>query len=664
MSDRCTRRERKQGIHRADGCVSSRRRFLGALAPAVVGAGALRSVSVSASAAPAAAPTMPSIRIPKELGESMAQATRQPGFTGKGQTGAEIFATLCKEENLAALFCAPGNYTVTHALAAIGIPTYGGRTEGTMAAAADGFARATGEVVACSGTEGPGFTHMLQSIAAAYFANSPLLVLASNVQLAGEDTGSGTQRMLQQPATSGLKKYGKRLTAPNRVHEYGSYAFRHLKTGVPAPVHLDFPGEVAMTRFTDPAQLTHYYTKTRYRSESRAAPTTKDLAAAIELISKAERPLLIAGHGVFYRKAWEVLQRVAEAHEMAVVCTGPVRGHFPEDHRLSASLSPAALMSADLIIFVGQYYMPTPRDYRVNPDIKAIRVHPVPDDIGHSWPVDLGVVSDELAFLEALANQLPPKKRDSWVSEIAAARKERDAELAEYYTLGLKYSRDTGAVHPAVIGKELHDFLYKGAIDPKQTTVGWGGFTIQRFGPTMLRYHRPGQGIVCPYQFGAIGPDLSLMVGAAAAVKEGVGPQAPYKGAPSLVLTSDAGMGYSLIEVETAAKYKLPLITVVYNNNAWGTWTFPADSPRGLHMHLFQENLRYDLAAEALGCRGEYVRTPEQLRDALKRSYDHASKESAPTLINVQAIKEFSSAAQYPPGAQMSSEPGVASWGH
>jgi thiamine pyrophosphate-dependent acetolactate synthase large subunit-like protein len=639
----------------------SRRRFL-SMAPAMVGASALAAVS-KADAAPAPA-VLPSIVIPSDFEKSLGEAPVRPTFEGRGLTGAEVFANLCKAENLAALFCAPGNYTVVHALAAVGIPTYGGRTEGTMCSAADGFARATGEVVACSGTEGPGFTNMIMQIASAYFANSPLLVLASNVQIAGEDTGSGIQRMLQQPTTEGLKKYGKRLTAPNRVHEYGGFAFRHLKSGVPAPVHLDFPGEVAMARFTDPSQLTQYHDRTRYRSEARATPAPKDLARVIDLIAKAERPLLIAGHGVFHRQASAALLRAVEKHEVAVVCSGPMRGHFSDDHRLSASLSPSALMSADLIIFVGQYYMPTPRDYRVNPDIKMVRVHPVPDDLGRCWPTDAGLVSDELAFLEALADQLPAKKRDAWVSELAAARQEYVSELAEYYTLGLKYSSDTGALHPAVIGKELHDFLYKGTIDPKQTTIGWGGFSVQRFIPTMLRYHRPGQGIVCPYQFGTIGPDLAMMIGATAAVKQGVGPQAAYKGAPTVCITSDAGMGYCLVDVETAAKYKLPLITIVYNNNAWGTWTFPRESPRGMHMHLFLENLRYDLAAEALGCRGEYVKTPEELRAALKRSYDVASRESLPTLINVQAIKEFSSAALYPPGPQIPSEPGIGAWGH
>jgi thiamine pyrophosphate-dependent acetolactate synthase large subunit-like protein len=505
---------------------------------------------------------------------------------------------------------------------------------------------------------------MITSIASAYYARIPLLVLASNVQLTSEDREMGIQAMYQQPITEGIKKYGKRMILPNRVHEYGAYAFRQLKTGVPGPVHLDFPGEVARQRFKDPGQLTDYYDRSKYRSESRAVPSTADVAKVVDLIAKAERPLLVAGHGVFHRKAWAPLVTAVEKNDIAVVTSGPMRGHFPDDHRLSASLSPRAFMSADLIIFVGQYSMPSPNEYRVNPDIKAVRVHPEGGDLGRNWPLELGVVGDELAFLEALANALPRRTRATWTAEVAAARKTYEDELARNYQNGVKWSADTGALHPSVIGKELNDFLYNGKIDPKQTLSGWGGFSWQRTTVPFLRANRAGQEIVCPYQFGAIGPDMAMMIGAATAAKDGTGPQQPYKGAPSVCLTTDAGMGFTLMELDTAVKYKVPLITVVYNNNCWGTWTMTAGLPRAVHLHLFQENIRYDRIAESLGAFGAYVRKPEELRAALQQAYDVASKQGLPALINVQSKKEFSSAREYPPGGGMGFEPGITGFQH
>lgn len=642
---------------------STRRKFLLNTAPA---AGAMLAATANAETKIFAGSDaeIPSIRIPKEIPASLNEAPKPGSFEGQGMTGAQVFAKLCKEEDLAALFCCPGNYTVINAIAAEGVPAYGGRTEGAMCAAADGFSRVTGEATACSGTEGPGFTHMIMNIAAAAAARTPLLVLASNMQIAGDDREAFIQTGYQQPTTTGMKKYGKRLIAPDRVWEYGAYAFRNMKSGVPGPVHLDFPGEVARARFTDPTKLKDYYTKEKYRSESRPHPAPKEVQRAVEMISKAERPMLVAGHGVFHGKAWDVLKQVAEKHEMAVVTTGPSRGHFPDDHRLSASVAPEALMSADLVIFVGQYSMPSPGEFRFNPDVKAIRVHPVPEDLGRNWPLDLGIVSDEKIFLEALANSLPNKKRDAWTAELATARKKFDELIHGQYDLGLKYSRDTNHLHPAVIGKEVHDFLYKGEIDPKQTVTGLGGWTIGNYTGRWLRANRPGQGVVCAYQYGAIGPDLAMVIGAGAAVQRGVGPQAPYKGAPALCVTSDAGIAYSMFELETAAKYKIPVITLVYNNNSWGMWPNAVTSARSMHMYVFQENLRYDKMAEGLGARGEYVRTPDELREALKRSYQAASKDGLSTLINCQALKEFTSAKDYPPGNAMNPEPGCGAVAH
>jgi thiamine pyrophosphate-dependent acetolactate synthase large subunit-like protein len=609
-------------------------------------------------------PGIPSIQIPKAVAESLNAPPGDDSPAGQEMTGAQVFANLCKQEELPALFCAAGNYHIIDEIAQVGIPCYGGRTEGGMCAAADGFCRVTGEVAATSGTEGPGITHMMMNIGSAHAANSALLVLASNSSLRSEDCYSFIQYMQQQPLTEGMKKYGKRITAPNRIYEYGTYAFRNLKTGVPDVVHLDFPLEIATARFAGTSSLERFHSKERYRTEFRAYPGPREVRQAIDMINKAERPVLIAGHGIFVRKACDLLMQAAEKHEMAVVGSGPVRGHFPDDHRLSGSMSNEALKRADLVVFVGQYSMPPPEDWTLPPGVKTIRVHPEQGDLGRNWPIDLGIVSDEKAFMEELVNGLPRKKRDSWVSEISVAKRNWEKAQMELHAQYLKYSRDTNRLHPFVLCKEVHDFLYKGKIDPKQTVTGWGGHMIGFGCMRWLRAHRPGQEVNVVYQFGAMGPDLAMMMGAAVAVQRGIGPHAPYKGAPVVVVTGDAGMAYSLMELDTFVKYKLPVICIVYNNDCWGTFTFAESTPRAAHMYLFQENLRYDKMAEQLGVRGEYVCTPEDLRAALKRSYNAAEKQGYSTLINCQGIREFNLPEQYPPGLDFSPEPGLGAIRH
>ncbi len=608
----------------------------------------------------------PNIKIPGEVPASLSEDARPAEFP---MTGAQIFAKACKEEGLAALFCAPGNYTVINAIASEGIPTYGGRTEGMMCAAADAFARVTGEVVAASGTEGPGFTNMIMNIACANAARSPLLVLASNMTLGLEDTEQGIQRVYQQPTTAGMKKYGKRLINPERVHEYAGYAFRQLKSGVPRPVHLDFPGEVARQQFESSEELRYFYDKSKYRTDSRPHPSPKEIAKAATMIDKAERPIIVASAGVFYSKAWEALKAVAEKADVAVVESGPSRGHFGDDHPLSANAAPDALLSADLIVLVGQYCMPNIGEFSFDPDATYIRIDPDAADIGRNLPIDLGIVSCEKAALEALAEELPKKKRPAWRDELAAARASFEAESDEHYKLGLQYSEQANCVHPAVIAKGIDDLLYNGDIPREQTTVVSGGYGIARYTRRRIRAYRPGQVCNGAYQYGAIGPDIGYTVGAGAAVQQGAGPHSPYKGAPVLAVTGDAGFAYSAMEVETLSKYRIPTILVVYNNNAWGVWRSGesggrSGTSRAQHMYLFQENLRYEKIGEALGARGEYVTKAADFAPALRRSYKIAAAEGLSTVINCQAIKEFWSARDYPPGLLQKVEPGCMAYYH
>src|SRR5688572_874923 len=642
---------------------AGRRSFLqkaiaGASAAATAALGGSSASAQQGSQNPPAAPAVPPIRVPAEFA---AAASAAPVTFSFPMTGAQVFARACKEEGVAALFACPGNYPIIHAIASTGIPAFGGRHEGSMAHAADAFIRVTGEIAVASGTEGPGFTDMICAIACANAARTPLLVVASNMSIGAEDTEAGIQLGYQQPTTEGLKKYGKRLIIPRRVHEYAGYAFRQLRSGVPKPVHLDFPAEVASARFKDATELEFFHDRARYRTESRPHPSPKAIASAIDLIRKSARPMIVSSNGVFYAKAWEALKRVAEKAQIPVVESGAMKGQFSDASPLSANAAPSALASADLVILVGQHCMPTVGEFAFGPDAKYIRIDQSAEDIGRNVPIDLGIVSCELAALEALADAVPRLSHDSWVAEVAAARKRFEDQNLEYYKTGLSYG---DAVHPAVIAKELGDFLYRGTLPREQTTIASGGFGIARFVRRELRAFRPGQVMNGAYQYGAIGPDVGYAVGVAAAVQLGCGAQAAYRGHPIICTTGDAGVGYTIMEIDTLAKYRLPAVMIVYNNNAWGTWVQAAREPLALPIHLFQENLRYDKVAEALGGHGEYVATPAEFRPALERAYQVAAKERKPAVINCQGRKEFWDREKFPPGSLGKIEPGVMSYYH
>ena len=634
----------------------SRRNFL---AKAAIGAGAAAATVVGRGKAFAGDETdSRPIKIPEEFTLSTKVPPAKVTFP---MSGAQVFARVCKEEGLAALFCCPGNYNVINAIAMEGIPAYSGRNEGSMCHAADAFIRVTGEIAAASGTEGPGFTDMICAVAAANAARTPLLVLASNMSLNTEDTEAGIQLQYQQPATEGLKKYGKRLITPSRVHEYAGYAFRQLRSGVPRPVHIDFPSEVYRAQFKSAADLTYYFDKSKYRTDSKPYPAPKDISAAVDMLKNAQRPIIVSSNGVFYNRAWDALKKLAEKAQIPVVESGTVKGQISDAHPLSANAAPGALASADVVLLVGQYSMPTIGEFAFGPDAKYIRVDPCAEDIGRNLPIDLGIVSCEKSALEALADAIPKASHESWVAEVAAARKKFEEETDGFYKLGLSYK---DAVHPAVIAKELGDFLYRGNIPKEDTTVVSGGYGIARYTRRWLRGYRPGQIMNGAYQYGAIGPDVGYSIGVAAAVQNGISVQAPYKGHPVVCVTGDAGFGYTAMELDTLSKYRLPVIVIVYNNNAWGTWTGNSNNKVTLSLHLFQENLRYDKLAEALGAHGEYVTGPDQFRPALERCYKIAVAESRPSVINCQAKKEFWLRDQYPPGFLGKVEPGCMSYFH
>src|SRR5438445_706050 len=153
-----------------DNETKSRRDFLNR---SVVAGSAALAAAQKASAA--SAPEPKPIQIAGAFTNAQNTALRPANFPMRG---AQVFAKVCKDEGLAALFCCPGNYEVINSIVEEGIPAFGGRNEGAMCSAADAFCRVTGEVAATSGTEGPGFTNMIMNIAAANAARSPVLVLA------------------------------------------------------------------------------------------------------------------------------------------------------------------------------------------------------------------------------------------------------------------------------------------------------------------------------------------------------------------------------------------------------------------------------------------------------------------------------------------------------
>jgi thiamine pyrophosphate-dependent acetolactate synthase large subunit-like protein len=573
-------------------------------------------------------------------------------------TAAQVFAAVCRAERVAALFCCPGNYDIIHALVDARIPAFGGRTEAASAHAADAFVRATGEIAICSAHQGAGLTNMIGGIACAHAAKTPLLVVASHVPVAAEDRHDSINEIYQQPLTSGIRKFGKLVTAPGRIYEYAAEAFRQLRGGVPGLVHLDVPQDVAQTRFDSAAQLDCCCERARYRTDAKAYPSPRQLNAAVDLLNAARRPMIVSSNGVFYSRAWAPLKCLAEKADIPVVESGAMKGQFDDSHPLSANAAPGVLRSADVVVLVGQHCVPAAGEFAFDAAARYIRIDPSHEDIGRNVPIDVGIVACEHAALSELADRVRRTRRPSWVAAVQAARAAFDAENATLVAAGRAFD---DAVHPAVIAHGLAEFLYGGDRDREEVTVVSGGFGIARYVRRWLRAFRPGQIVNGSYRYAAVGPDVGYAAGVAAAMQLGAGVQAAYRGGPTLCITGDAGFAYTAMELETMVRHRLPVVVVVYNNSASGTWRNAPRTCAALALHLFQENLRYDLLAASLGAYGEQVVTPAQFLPALRRAFAVASAEQRPAVLNCRGKKEFWTSV---PGFLDKVEPGCMSYHH
>ncbi len=608
------------------------------------------------------------IKVPPEFEPSRVAPLPKIDFP---TTGANVFGMCCKAEGLAAFIHCPGNYDVQNALAEQGIPSYSGRHDGAMGHACDAFYRVSGEIAAFNAQYGGCIAMGASPFLIAEGCCSPILILSGAGNTKDEDTGrakgmvAGTWR--DQWMTTGVTKWGKTIITAGRIWEHTAEAFRQMRTGVPKPVHLVFPGDVCTAKINSAGDLTYHFDKSRYRTETQPHPDPKAITAAVGMLKTAQRPMIVCGQGVFRSKAWEILAKFAEKAQIPVSETGPQRGKFSDGHPLSASAAPDCYPSVDLVLIVGQYKMPPIGGWAFGPSTKYTRVHLDATEIGRDLPIDVGIVSDENAALEALYEKTPPMKHDAWIAEVRAAAAKYEDNRAAIYAQGVKHN-DINAVHPASIAKALGDFLYNGKIPRDQTTVVSGGFGIARYTRQYLRAYRPGQILNGPYWEIVVGPDVAYTFGASVAMQLGAGPQAAHKGSPVVCVTGDAGFGITGMEIETLAKYRMPAIVLVYNNNCWGTWVShhpplgTGQRNRKEFLHLFQENLRYDKVAEGLGAYGEYVQKADDLLPALERSYDVAVKQRLPSVINVQSRKEFWDARVYPPGQLGKIEPGVGAY--
>ena len=526
-------------------------------------------------------------------------------------TGSEVLAQALRSQGVDTLFYLMGGPMLETEAACIklGIRAIDTRHEQAAALAAHAWTRVTRRPGVCMGCSGPGTTNLVTGVANAFTDCAPLVAIGGSsprVYLGMEAFQEIDQVAIMKPIT----KRAERIYDARRIPDMVATAFREATAGRPGPVYLDLPGDVLGEKIEEDAVA--------YPAAWRPAPRTLgDPAAvrdAIALLARAERPVLIAGSGVWWSDGAAALQAFVEATGIPFYTTPISRGLIPEDHALAfLNARSKAFTEADVVLAVGtrfNWVIQFGRPPRFAADLKVIHVDVNPAQLGHNRAVDVPIAGDARSVLDQLRAEadgtITPSRYAGWTGKLRTLDAEKSAEMDK------AMSADAAPIHPLRLCKEVRDFLRRDAIlvVDGQEILNYGRQAI----PTFTPGHRLNSGAL-----GTMGVGLPFGVGAKVARPD----------AQVVVLHGDGSYGINAMEIDTAVRHRIPVVVVISNNGGWtanAPWTRPLPKPGRTLGHT-----RYDRVAQDLGAHGEFVEKPHDIRPALERAFASGK----PAVVNV-----------------------------
>jgi acetolactate synthase-1/2/3 large subunit len=527
--------------------------------------------------------------------------------------GGWLVARMLKREGVEVVFTLSGGHIagIYDGCLREGIRVVDTRHEQAAVHAAEGWAKTTRKPGVALLTAGPGVTDGVTGVANAYLAGSPILVIGGAAPLGFWDRGA-LQEMGQIDLLRPITKWARTVHETSRLGEYVGIAFRQMLSGKPGPAFLEMPMDV-LNNFADTETLFDLGEPANYRAGGRTAPDPDAVVRAAALLEKAQRPVIMAGTAVWWSDAAEPLRQLAERISAPVYLNGAGRGCLPPTHPLFFTSSRRkALEGADTILAIG-----TKMDFRLNhgqpPLIPAeatvLWFDLAAEDIGVNRGAAVGLVGDVGLSMRQVTEATKTIANEEWLTYIRNEEKrglERDAAAL---------NSDAVPMHPMRFCREIRDF-----IDEDTTVVGDGG-DIVSYGGKVINVAKPG------YWLDA-GPMGCLGTGTGFAMAA----QLARPGKKVLLLSGDGAFGLNGMEFESMARQKLPIVSIIGNDGAWGQIKHPQRAMIG-HATAAElsPGIRYDKMVEALGGYGELVERPEDIRPALERAF----ASGLPACINV-----------------------------
>jgi acetolactate synthase I/II/III large subunit len=489
-----------------------------------------------------------------------------------------------------------------------GFPIYDVRHEQSAVFAAEAVAKLQRRPGLAVLTAGPGVTNGISGLTSAYFNGSPVLVLGGRAPAFRWGSGS-LQEIDHLPLVAPITKHAETVFSTEAVPGAVTAALTAALTPHRGPVFLDLPLEVAFSVAETPAP--------QRPAVSPVEPDSAEVAKAVQLIAGAERVVVIAGSDVYAGDAVAALREAAETLHVPVFTNGMGRGALAPEHPLAfAKARRMAMQRADLVVVVG-----TPLDFRLGfgdfGDAQVVHVVDAPSQrAGHVQSAaapsgDLRLILSEFAEPAGRRSDIAGRRseRMRWVADLRAAEDAAQARDAE------EMAADTDPIRPARVYGELRRVLDRDAV-----TIGDGGDFVSYAG-RYLEPAVPGTWLD-PGPYGCLGTGMGYAMGA----------RVTYPDRQICVLMGDGAAGFSLMDVESLARQKLPVVIVVGNNGIWGLEKHPMRAMYGYDVAAdLQPGLRYDDVVRALGGAGETVAKAGDLGPALRRAFDAG----VPYLVNV-----------------------------
>ncbi len=558
-------------------------------------------------------------------------------MTETGVTGAIFMAQCLKAEGVEKVFgqCGHTNYALIDACQRLGIDYVSFRHEQQAVHAADAYYRVSKKLAVINVHLSPGLTNTVTGVASAAMDGTPMVVITGNTPSYHHPREAHQSMRLHADASQGdifkpICKRVWRVDDAKFLPEVMHRALNIAQTGRPGAVLLDIPMDVFSQKIeAEPV------TRSRRPNFPRSMGDAQGVAEAARLLAGAANPVIFAGNGVAMSGAFDELRALAELLQAPVATTLVGKGVFPETHPLSvgttgiwgARVANDTTRNADVILAVGTAFGEADcsswrSDHTFDiPGSTLIQIDIDPQEIGKSYPVDIGILGDAKATLAQLAETLgaPPRaaavvkaQADMIAARKAAWREElKDTQLV-----------DTKPIHPARLLMELSKAAPADAVFV--TDVGW---------------NKNGAGqqleIASPAGFITSGGMATMGYSPGAAVGAKIG--APDR--KVLGLVGDGGLMSVLGALTTAVELDIPVLWVLFNNFCYSTirtvGTTYFDNKYGTEFRTPDGELYnpdFQMLAKSFGIASALIEEPDDLEAGIKA----ALAKDVPFLLEVR----------------------------